>query len=250
MILLIASLAALIVPGAQHGAVDGYTATRRIEVCITRSTFIALLPLAGALAIDMAVALSRTNSTMFALASGVAFGALALWFWYGLAFRDRARYGAAARKIAAGRQEEGTPMSEKITYMLTEARTNLPGVQAMLGFQLAVIVTQGFDALPPYARWLHLAALGLMALAIILLMAPAVYHRTVYAGENSAQFLALGGRMVFAATIPLALGLAADCCVAVEKILHATDLAVACGVVVLLGLTALWHIVPLWMRPR
>jgi hypothetical protein len=95
-----------------------------------------------------------------------------------------------------------------------------------------------------------MAALGFMALAMILLMAPAAYHRLVYAGEDSEQFLGLGGRMVFAATIPLALGLAADCCVAVEKILHLTPAAIACGAVMLLGLLTVWHAIPLWLRAR
>jgi hypothetical protein len=141
-------------------------------------------------------------------------------------------------------------MSQKINYMLTEARTILPGVQALLGFQLAVVLTAGFDTLPDYARWLHMAALGFVALAIILLMAPAAYHRIVYAGEDSERFLALGGRMVLAATIPLALGLAADCCVAVEKMAHSTAAAIACGVVVLLGLVTVWYAVPLSLRRR
>jgi hypothetical protein len=250
LILLVASLAGLIVPGAQHALVDRHRATRRIETCITQSAFLSLLPLTVALAIDMAVAAFRVGGVALGWCAGAVFGVLALWFWYGLEFRDRAGHGARERTAAQARRGGETAMSQKIEYMLTEARTILPGVQAMLGFQLAVVPTTGFETLPPYARWLHLAALGFIALAIILLMAPAAYHRLVYAGEDSERFLGLGGRMVFAATVPLSFGLGADCSVAIEKILHATDIAIACGLLVLLGLVTVWHAVPLWLRVR
>lgn len=250
LLLLVASLATLIVPGTQHAIVDRHEATRRIEICITRSAGAGLLPLALALAIDMAVALFRVGGIWMALAAGALFGVVALFFWYLLELRDRVRHGARERAQAAAKHGGQTAMSQKINYMLTEARTILPGVQALLGFQLAVVLTAGFDTLPDYARWLHMAALGFVALAIILLMAPAAYHRIVYAGEDSERFLALGGRMVLAATIPLALGLAADCCVAVEKMAHSTAAAIACGVVVLLGLVTVWYAVPLSLRRR
>ncbi|MDB5367817.1 MAG: hypothetical protein JWM77_3744 [Rhodospirillales bacterium] len=250
LLLLVASLASLIVPGTQHALVDRHEATRRIESCINRSAGIALLPLAFALAIDMALALLRVGGIWLALSVGAVFGGLALSFWYLLELRDRAKHGAREREAAAAQPGGEAPMSQKITYMLTEARTILPGVQAMLGFQLAVVLTAGFDTLPDYARWLHVAALAFMALAMILLMAPAAYHRIVYAGEDSERFLGLGGRMVLAATVPLALGLAADCCVAVEKIAHSTPAAITCGLAVLLALVTVWHAVPLWLRRR
>ena len=36
----------------------------------------------------------------------------------------------------------------------------------------------------------------LLALSMILLMAPAAYHRIVYAGEDASEFLSSGGMMV------------------------------------------------------
>ena len=43
---------------------------------------------------------------------------------------------------------EKTPAAAKIDYALTEARVVLPGAQALLGFQLAIILTTGFAELP------------------------------------------------------------------------------------------------------
>jgi len=74
-------------------------------------------------------------------------------------------------------------LHEKIDQMLTEARVILPGAQALLGFQLAIVLTEAFAKLPPEIKLTHGAALVLVAVSIILLMTPAAYHRIVYGGR-------------------------------------------------------------------
>ena len=138
---------------------------------------------------------------------------------------------------------ENTPLHSKIQQMLTEARVILPGAQALLGFQLAIIVTQAFEKLPPVSRVVHAVALGLVALTVILLMAPAAYHRIVYAGEDAAEFHRTGSILVTAATVPLALGMSADLFVVMAKIAGAAAGAVIAGLA-LAGFIALWHVYP------
>jgi Family of unknown function (DUF6328) len=248
LLLTLVSLALLVAPDMRHALIDGLRATRRAERDITVYAGAALLPFAAATGLDAAVAGWRVADRSLAIAAGAGVAAAALFFWYVRALLDRGRHGQTQRAKAAARKDEVTPLPQQIEYMLIEARTILPGVQAMLGFQLIVVLATGFDELPDYARWLHLAALGLVALSIVLLMAPAAYHRIVYRGEDSERFLRLGSCFVFSATIPLALGLAADSTVAIERMLHDTALALACGTAVLLGLVAVWHVVPIWLR--
>jgi len=107
-------------------------------------------------------------------------------------------------------RDEPLPLGQKIDQMLTEARVILPGAQALLGFQLAVALTQAFDSLPASLKAAHACALSLIALSTILLMAPAAYHRIVYGGEASKTFLQIGSRYMLAATLALAFGLTAD----------------------------------------
>ena len=45
-------------------------------------------------------------------------------------------------------------------YTLTEARVILPGAQALLGFQLSVVLTQAFEKLPVSSQIAHGMALG------------------------------------------------------------------------------------------
>ena len=50
---------------------------------------------------------------------------------------------------------EKTPAAAKIDYALTEARIVLPGAQALLGFQFAIVLTAGFAELSSVEKALH-----------------------------------------------------------------------------------------------
>jgi hypothetical protein len=133
---------------------------------------------------------------------------------------------------------------------LTEARVVLPGAQALLGFQLTIIISRTFDTLPMSLKIIHAASLSLIAVATILLVTPAAYHRIVFAGENSGEMLRVGGWLVTAATGPLALGLAGDIYVVIAKIADSAAIGAVTSGAVLLMLVGLWHVVPLIVRRR
>ncbi len=142
-----------------------------------------------------------------------------------------------------------TAVHEKIQHVLTEARVVLPGTQALLGFQLAIILEEGFGGLAPWLRYVHLASLACVAVSIIALMTPAAYHRLVEAGEDTEAFHRLAGRLLLAAMVPLALGLCGDVLVVAHKVTGRVPLAVG-GAAAMLALCAgLWFAFPLaWRR--
>jgi Family of unknown function (DUF6328) len=87
--------------------------------------------------------------------------------------------------------------------------------------------------------------LFLVALAVVLLMAPAAYHRIVYAGEDSQDMHRVGSALVTAATIPLALGLVGDVYVVITKIVGTPTAGLIAGSLALVVLIGLWHAYPL-----
>src|SRR6185503_13135488 len=103
-----------------------------------------------------------------------------------------------------------TDLHTKIDQMLTEARVILPGAQATLGFQLIVVMTEAFERLPDSLQRLHLLALGLDALSVLLLIAPAAAHRLAFHGNDDERFHRLGSILVSAALAPLALAITAE----------------------------------------
>ena len=141
-------------------------------------------------------------------------------------------------------------LHEKIDQMLTEARVILPGAQALLGFQLAIVLSTAFEKLPAAMKSLHGAALLLVAVSIVLLMAPAAYHRLVYDGEDSEGFFRTGSRFVTLSTLPLALGLPADVYVVSTRIFVSDVAAGITAAAVLALLIGLWHALPLALRRR
>jgi hypothetical protein len=145
---------------------------------------------------------------------------------------------------------EPTPLHARIEQMLTEARVILPGAQALLGFQLVITITQSFDQLSDTSKLVHAVSLGLLALTIILLMAPAAYHRIVYAGEDTEEFHRTGSMLVTAATLPLALGLGCDIYVVIGKIFASSSVGAGVAIAATIGFIALWHLYPLAVRLR
>jgi Family of unknown function (DUF6328) len=132
--------------------------------------------------------------------------------------------------------------------MLTEARLLLPGAQALLGFQFAVMLGKSFEQLTESSRAVHIAALCLIALTIILLMTPAAIHRITFGGEDDEGFHRIGSWLVVAAATPLGLGIGADIYVAVTRVTHSPVLGLVGSVAILTVLLALWFILPLFLR--
>ena len=131
-------------------------------------------------------------------------------------------------------------MTDKIRHVLTEARVVLPGAQALLGFQFVTVLTDAFDKLEPSSRYLHLAALGCVALSVVLLLAPATYHRIVERGEETEHFHRFASAMVLAAVVPLALGITGDLFVVARRITHHVTLATVLAGASLALMFGLW----------
>src|SRR4051812_23741851 len=85
-------------------------------------------------------------------------------------------------------------LSTQADHVLEEARMMLPGAQALFGFQLIAVFNQRFEALSELQQHLHLGALFAVAVAIALIMTPAIYHRQTEPHEVSRTFLALATR--------------------------------------------------------
>ncbi len=245
LLLMVLAIGLLITPAIHHRVVENGDATTRALRTISLLMTLALLPFGVSLGMNVFIALERIVASEWAAVFGLAASILALWFWFGLGWFALARQsGKPMQQI-----EEEIPLPKKIDQMLTEARVILPGTQVLLGFQLSVVLTEAFEKLPGSLRTCHALALGFVALATILLMAPAAYHRIVYAGDASQSFNELGSRFILTATLAFALGLAMDVHVVMAKIANSTSIGLVAGAVSLIVLVGFWHVSPL-LRSR
>jgi hypothetical protein len=141
-------------------------------------------------------------------------------------------------------------LEEQANHAIAEARMVLPGVQALLGFQLVAVFNQRFVAFTSHEQVLHFAAFLLIAGAMGLLMTPAAYHRQTGRARITAEFVALATRLIMLAMWPLALGVALDTYLIGRLIFAERAVAAAAGVAVLFLLVGLWFAFPLLARSR
>lgn len=248
LVVLLACLGVLLVPATQHLAVEHGDATARLERRITICLNWACCGLALAIGLDVSLAVRETTDAVTALIAGCLTVVLASVFWFGLPYALRGSRGWKERQMASDRANPTTPLPQKIDQMLIEARTILPGAQALLGFQLTVVMTEAFERLGQSEKFTHVAALILVAITVVLLMTPAAVHRIVYAGEESEDLLKVCTRFVMGSTLPLAIAVALDFYVVCGLALGSHELALGLSVAIFVGLGSLWWLYPLAAR--
>jgi hypothetical protein len=257
--LLLVVVGLIIAPSSYHRLVERGEDTHEIHRYTSKMMDWALLPFALGLGIDLYVSTQKIIGWKAGAGAGL-FGALvAATFWYGLEFymrRERADEIGEAQKESEMEEEKdskggkNSKLADKIQHVLTECRVVLPGVQALLGFQFIVILTESFDKLPSSSKYVHLAALGLNALAIVLLITPAAYHRMVERGEETEHFHRFASKILVAALVPLALGMAGDVYVVVQKVTDSLLISVVSALVLLAIFWELWFGLPLYRRTQ
>lgn len=249
--LMVLTVALLVAPSAYHRVVERGESTGRMQAFTGTCAAAALLPFAIALGLDLAIALSADiENSAAGIAAGAGFALLAAIAWYGVGEVMKQSRGHAERRQAQAQRDsrETAPLHARIEQMLTEGRVILPGAQALLGFQLVIVLTATFEELPEVSRLLHGVALLAVASAVTLLMTPAALHRIVWAGEDSEEVLRTGGPITVAALLPLALGLSADAYVVFARIMNSSALAGITAGAVLVCLLILWFAWPLARR--
>ena len=253
LLLMLSSIGLLIAPSAFQRIADRGESTGRTLVVTSLCAATSLAPFAVALGIDLAIALVRTvQNAVFPIVAGASFALMGVAAWYGLGWIMKSHQGAPERHQAASDRgaTETAPLHARIEQMLTEARVILPGAQALLGFQLAIVLADTFEKLPSLPRLLHAAALMSVAISVALLITPAALHRIVWAGEDTEAVLAIGGRVTILALLPLAVGMAGDSYVVLSRILVSTGLAAVAATLVLLYLIGFWFAWPFVERLR
>ena len=165
---------------------------------------------------------------------------LSLWFFHGMLVRRRAGQRPESRIKAS--------LNDRIALLLTESRVILPGCQALLGIQFVAVFSDGFEQLPPALRAIHLICLALLALAMVMLLAPAAYHRLAAGGDASEDTDRFGVRMVLGSLVPLALGMTGDFYVVVTDVTDSALWGGAWSLAILLLMAGLWLVWPLTAR--
>ena len=243
MVILLGGIALIMSPGSYHRIVRAGNDAEDVQHFATTVMDFALVPFLAALAIELYVATGRFLGANGGLIEGAFIGLAALALWYGLGILVgpvRRPKAVQKKKQVRTPQVERTSLKDKIDQALTEARVVLPGAQALLGFQLVTIFTDGFDKLPNSSKYIHMISLTLMALTMILLMTPAAFHRLAENGEESERVQEVASGFLIAAMITLPLGIAGDVYILFLKVTRSLIASRGVATAVLIFFYALW----------
>jgi uncharacterized membrane-anchored protein len=142
-------------------------------------------------------------------------------------------------------------LEEEATHVTDEARMILPGVQAIMGFQLIAVFNDRFHGLDEALQIVHLVAFLLVTLVMGLLMAPAAYHRLAERGRVTRCLVDLASTLLCLALVPFMVGVALDAYLIAYLMTSLTAVSLGCAGSVLLALSALWFGLPYLARtPR
>ena len=243
LLLILATVGLLLATPSFHQIAERGHATSRFVARASGALQATLPLLALALGIDVAIGLVGYGGTWSAGLAGGTFVLLAILVWH------------VVPMCAAGAGNERTPMEDsrqsleaRIVQALTELRVILPGAQALFGFQLSAVLTDRFEQLSAASKVVHVASLGIVAIAIVLLIAPAAYHRIAAAGSAGEDVLRYTVAMMLPAEGLIALGLVGESYVAVSMILDSIVLAIALSLAAAIGFAMLLYGVPLAVR--
>jgi len=241
---LLATIGGLFLIAGRHRIVEQGRDSARFHRFTRGVMQIVLLPFTLALGFDLAIAGNRIGGAGTGAACGALTMAAALALWYG-PFAVRRRRRAEETEDAM----EDTPLEHRIVEVLTEARVILPGAQALLGFQLAIVLMETFAKLPREAQLVHLVSLGFVTLATIVLMAPAAYHRIVEGGRDTERFHRFASRMLLLAMALLGPAFSGDLYVVLQRAGHARA-ALPLAAATLLVFNGAWFGAMLLLRRR
>ena len=145
-------------------------------------------------------------------------------------------------------EEKEISLEQSVSFALEEARTIIPGIQALFGFQLIAVFNERFaDDLSRLEQLLHLAALLLTAGACALLMAPAAFHRRAQPRKVSAHLLGIITSFVRASLSLLMAGISLDVYVIARLVTDRTGLSAAIALALFALFALMWFVFP---RPR
>jgi hypothetical protein len=144
----------------------------------------------------------------------------------------------------SGEEAKKEPLDKELQHTLEEARTVIPGLQALFGFQLIVPFHPTFKQLDWSLKIAQLSALAALALAIALIMAPAAYHRLVERGQVSRSLIDFASRLIACAMATFMVAIALNMFLLGSVVLESQGWGVATGVAAFVVFGSLWFAYP------
>jgi hypothetical protein len=237
-------MGAMVAPVSFHEIAQSGQATAAQDAFTRTAMVLALVPFAAAIGMNLVVALGPIWGSGPSITAAILASTAALLCWFGVAMvmKHRSPTGPAG----AGQVD----LSTRISQMISETRIVLPGVQALLGFQYAAYLTEPFRTLGASGKIVHTASLFLLLASMIVLMAPAPFHRIAERGLDTERVLTVGVRLILSGLALLGVALAGDFYVALLVVTDAVQTSAIAAILAGAALLAAWFALPWALKAR
>lgn len=125
-----------------------------------------------------------------------------------------------------------------------ELRSIIPGVEVLFAFMLTVAFTERFERLSDVQRLVYYATFLCAGLAILLLLAPASFHRVRFRQDDKEAMLRIANVEAIAALVLISLAVAGTVFL-ITDLMFSSTLATIVSALVWVATGALWWGVPL-----
>jgi hypothetical protein len=125
----------------------------------------------------------------------------------------------------------------------------IPGAQVLFAFLLTVAFTNRFEDVTELQRRVYYATFLCAGIALVLLLAPAVYHRVRFRQRDKEHMLRFANREALAASVMMVASISGTVFLITDLLFSGAWASVAAGIVAALA-AGLWWVVPLQRRLR
>ena len=154
----------------------------------------------------------------------------------------------AGMRTHGSEEVETEPLDKELQHTLEEARTVIPGLQALFGFQLIVAFHPSFQQLESLLKVVQLGALVALALAIALIMTPAAYHRMALRGKVSRPLIYIASRLIAYAMAAFTIAITLNMFLLASVVLESQIWGFGFGMGAFMVFAGLWFVYPMLTR--
>ncbi len=158
----------------------------------------------------------------------------------------RKRTDVAGAAVARGQTPEEV-LDRNLAELLQEMRVAITGVQILFAFLLTLPFSARFDELGVFGTTVYAVTLLSTATAMLVLIAPVSFHRTLFRQRRKEQLVAFADRALLVGLALLLIGVASAVLLVLDVVLGRWPAVAGCAVVVLLGAVT-WYALPLRQR--
>lgn len=141
-------------------------------------------------------------------------------------------------------------LTDKIKHILEETRVILPGTQAILGFQLVAVFSNGFDKLFSFLKNMHIVSLLIVTITTILLLSITSFHRIAEKGKDTNRLNIWGSSILEISLITLVFGISLDIYVIIMAANRSSYMAFLGMLTVFIFALCIWFFIPLLLRAK